>query len=129
MRNERIELTDSILDVVTKMSDGNIGAMEAITEIIMNNSIDPNNQLGGVGVAMLLDTYGIYGCDIYVLHSDLCYKNSSRTLAVLRACQLGIFNPIALKSACSVQDYSGRELVPVEELYLKVKERLPQFNS
>nr|DAY55026.1 MAG TPA: hypothetical protein [Caudoviricetes sp.] len=49
-------------------------------------------------------------------------------VAVIRATQLGLFNSNILKDACSRQDYSGRKLVPLDELCQKVKERLPLFN-
>lgn len=83
---------------------------------------------GGMGKILLLDTYGIYGTDIYVLYNDICERNLSKMVAVIRATQLGLFNSNILKDACSRQDYSGRKLVPLDELCQKVKERLPLFN-
>ena len=126
---EKIKSTDSTMDIILKMSDGNPGALNAIMQILEPNNIDPDNSLGGFGVVLLLDTYGIYGTDIYVLYSDICGKDLAKTLAVLRACQFGLFDSRVLADACHRQDYSGKELVPVEELYLKVKERLPKFDS
>ena len=129
MRSGRIALNDSAKDIVIKMSDMNPGAMGVIMNIINDTeSIDPDCLIGGVGVIMLLDTLQIYGSDIYVLHSDICGKNLSRMIAVLRAFQLGLFSGETLRDACSRQDYSGKNMVPVEELALKVKERLPNFN-
>lgn len=126
----RIKLTDSIKDVVVKMSNGNPGAMSALMEMLSKGkTIDPDEHMQGLSPILMLDTLGIYGTDIYVLHSDICGRNLAKTLAVIRSTQLGYFNGSTLANACSRQDYSGRDLVPVEELYLKVKERLPSFDT
>jgi hypothetical protein len=128
MSNERIKLTDSTMDIVTKMSEGNPGAINVLIQMLTPNTIDPDNRLGGLGAILMLDSLRIYGTDIYVLNSDICGRNLAKTLAVLRAVQLGLFSGDILKDASHRQDYSGRELVPVEELYTKVKEKLPNFD-
>lgn len=125
----RIQLQDSTMDVVVKMSNGNPGAMNAIMEILSKGKlVDPDDSMQGLGSILMLDTWGIYGTDIYVLYSDICGKDLSKMLAVIRATQLGFFNGNILIDACSRQDYSGRDLVPVDDLYAKVKERLPNFD-
>ena len=129
MTKDRINLHDSTFDAIAKMSEGNPGAMNVLLQIISNKSIDPDNTMGGIQVVLFLDTLRIYGADIYVLHNDICDNDLAKTLAVLRATQFGMFPQPILKDACSRQDRSGKELVPVEELYLKVKERLPRFDQ
>lgn len=126
----RIQLSDNTMDVVVKMSEGNPGAMTALMEILVKGEkIDPDSFMGGLGAVLDLDTNGIYGTDIYVFYSDICDRNVTKMLSVLRACQLGFFSRNVLSDACSRQDYSGKKMIPVDELYLKVKERLPNFNS
>lgn len=129
MENTRIKLSDTTMDVMTKMSEGNPGALSVLMQMLMDTKIDPDNAMGGLGNILMLDTYGIYGTDIYILNNDICNRDLVKTLAVLRATQLGMFSSKILKDACHRQDRSGKELVPVEELYLKVKERLPKFDS
>lgn len=129
MSNTRIQLTDSINEAIIKMCDGNPGAINVLIKILNNDNIDPDNIMGGIGVMLFLDTLGIYGSNIYVLHNDICENDIVKTLAVLRATQFGMFSGNLLKDACNRQDYSGKKLVPVEDLYLKVKERLPKFNQ
>lgn len=129
MGNEKIKLTDSTMDVVVKMSEGNPGAMNVIMQMLQPNNIDPDNAMGGLGAILLMDTYGIYGTDIYILNNDICDRSLPKTLAVLRATQMGMFDSNILKDACHRQDRSRKQLVPVEELYLKVKERLPNFDA
>jgi len=126
----RITMGDSTENVVKKMSEGNIGAMNALMIILKNNErIDPYDAFGGLGPILTLDIYGIYGTDIYVLYSDICEKNISHMLAVLRAVQLSMFSQDVLKDACSRQDYSGKEMIPVIELYDRVKKRLTDFDK
>lgn len=125
----KINLTDSAMDVVLKMSDGNPGAMGVIMEMLQPaaNEIDPDSVMGGMMKILALDTLGIYGTDIYVLHSDICGRDMVKMFAVLRAHQLGFLNDSVLKDACSRQDYSGREMIKVDELYEKVISELPNF--
>lgn len=125
----KISFGDSFMDIIMKMSEGNPGAVTAIMDMIENGEkIDPQGAMGGLGSVLLLDTFGIYGTDIYVLWSDICGQELNKTLGVIRACQLGFFDPKTMVDACSRQDYSGRDMVPVEDLYQKVKGFLDQFD-
>ena len=128
-RDVRITLTDNVMSAMMKLSESNPGAMTAMMDMIeKGEQIDPQSFMGGLGALLSLDTLNIYGTDIYVLWSDICNKNTAHTLAVLRAVQLGIFSGPTLQDACSRQDFSGREMVPVVELYDKVRERLEEFD-
>ena len=129
MSEIRIEGIDSVIDIMSKLSEGNPGALVAMIEMYEKNpNIDPQDITKGLGPLLSLDSLGIYGTDIYILHSDICEKNVVHTLACLRAVQLGIFSGEVLKDACSRQDYSGKNLVPVEDLYKKVKNALVEFD-
>lgn len=128
MSSSRIKLTDTTMDVVVKMSDGNPGAVSALMGMLQSSHIDPDSAMGGLAPVLSLDTIGIYGTDIYVLHSDICGKDMAKTLAVLRSHQLGFLDASLLKLACSKQDYSGRDMIHVDELYDKVKKELPNFD-
>lgn len=126
----KIGLHDNAISSVAKMSNGNPGAMNAMMEILTKApKIDPKDFMGGLSAILLMDTFEIYGSDIYVLYSDICERNVAKMLAVLRATQFGMFDQRLLKEACSRQDYSGRKMVPVGELYEKVKDKMPEFDS
>jgi hypothetical protein len=131
MSETRIKLTDNAMSAIMKMSEGNPGAMNVLTNILSpeTNKIDPDNIIGGIGVLLSLDTHGIYGADIYILYNDICRNDMVKMLAVLRAVQLGFFSENILKDACHRQDRSGVDMIPVNDLYVKVKEELPNFNS
>lgn len=127
----RIQLTDNVITMITKMSEGNPGSMNVLMEMLKPESkeIDPDNFMGGIGKVLSLDTLEIYGTDIYILHNDICDGNMVKTFAVLRAHQLGFLNGPLLKDACHRQDRSGKQMIDVDGLYNKVKEALPNFKQ
>lgn len=126
---KRIELTDNVRSAILKMCDGNPGALDALIQVAQHaEKIDPQGAMGGFGAILMLDTLGIYGTNIYILYNDVCDRKVSRLIAILRACQLGFLDHITIQSASKKQDRSGKDLIPVEELYQKVKERLVDFD-
>lgn len=126
---ERIKLSDSMESAIIKMVEGNMGAMNVCMLLIKEGgNIDTQTIMGGFSFILDLDREGIYGTDIYVFWNDICNRELPKMIAVLRAVQLGFFNGRILADACHRQDYSGRDLVPVNDLYNKVIERLPNFD-
>lgn len=128
-QDTRITLADNTLTTITKMCDGNLGAMNVLIQMLTPEaeSIDPDNILGGLGKILSLDSLGIYGTDIYILHNDICDRDLVKMFAVLRAWQLGFINGNILANACAKQDGSGKSMVDVDGLYKRVQERLPNF--
>lgn len=126
----KIIMTDSIQNIIVKMSEGNPGATVALMELYTkSDKIDPDAAIGSFAALLSLDSFEIYGTDIYVLWNDICNRNTVDTVAVIRATQLGLLDQSILKRACGQQDRSGCDMIPVKELYLKVIERLPEFNG
>ncbi len=126
----RITLQDSTIDIMTKMSEDNPGALTALMECMKDGEkIDPDAFMGGLGVVLSLDTLGIYGTDIYVLWADICNRDTVKFIASIRAHQLGFISGLLLTDACSRQDYTGKNLIDVDDLYNKVCERLPDFDK
>ena len=123
----RIGLADNQISAITKMCEGNPGAMNIMIEMTQSNDIDPDAFMGGFGKILSLDTLGIYGTDIYILHNDICERNMVKTFAVLRAHQLGFVDGSLLADACHRQDRSGKQMIDVDELYEKVIDKLPNF--
>lgn len=94
----KIELTDTPMDMLTKMSEGDPGALMAMMAIMQeHDAIDPQAAMGAIGAILLLDTWEIYGTEIYVLFSDKCNKDVRQLLMLMRATQLGIFSNAKLK--------------------------------
>lgn len=125
----RIDLTDTGMDVLVKMSEGNPGALQALMDIMAkHDSIDPQAAMGGLGAVMLLDTWKIYGSGIYILYNDKCGRDVRKMLMLLRAVQMGM-----LRSG-KLQEMAADEMravdLPVEEwqkLDDQVCERLEDF--
>lgn len=100
----KIELTDTNMDVIVKMSEGNPGAITALMDVLHNSAeIDPQGAMGGIGAILLLDTWEIYGSDIYVLWSDKCQRDCRKMLMIMRACQMGNFSQDKLKEMAADQ--------------------------
>lgn len=101
----------NLAEKVIKLAKGNFGALNALmtlsnpTYVLFNESIEAINQL---------DTLGIKGTDIYVLYSDICERNDTKTLELINATRNGKLDPAVLIDACSRQDYSGKEIIERE---------------
>ena len=125
----RIELTDSPMDALIKMAEGNPGAAVAMMDILkQHDEIDPQAMLGGLGTIMILDTWGIYGSSIYILYSDKCDRNVRQLLMLLRATQLGFFSHTKLQQMAEDQmrsvNLTDEEWQDLDD---KVCERLEDF--
>lgn len=125
----RIKLSDNTMDIVIKMSEGNPGAISVLYKLLQpkTNLIDPDTVMGRLGNILSLDTLGIYGADIDVLMNDICGNDMVKFITVIRSPQLGFLKEEVLRDACSRRDYSGRDMINIEDLYKKVKEQLPRF--
>ena len=62
----RVQLSDTILDVITKMVEGNPGALAVLCGVLNRH---PND---GLLYILRLDTLGIYGPRIWMLMKDVC---------------------------------------------------------
>jgi hypothetical protein len=109
----RIQLTDTPISAVAKLAEGNPGAAVALMALMKAAPIvDPDSAFGELSPLLSLDTYEIYGSDIYVLFNDCCDRRPELVLASLRAVQLGLYNKEYLKSAVknkTVQDNFHRK--------------------
>ena len=89
----KLKLEDSPQEMIAKMTDGNIGAIAAMMQIMENcTEIDPQNAPGLFGILASFDDMELYGTDIYVLWSDKCGRDVRRLLMLMRAVQLGFFD-------------------------------------
>jgi len=120
----RIEITDTMAGIVTKMSEGNIEAVSVLSQILeKTDEIDPDNFMGGLGVILSLDMSRVYGSRIWMLYNDVCNKNINHTLGLMRAHQLGFLSQEKLDHA--IDNYG--EGIDIVNLLRQVQERLPDF--
>ena len=123
-KQTRIELNDSTIDILQKMAGGNPGALRVYMEIIRNGeTIDPDAALGGFAAILSLDTYQIYEHHIWILYKDVCNENLMKTIAILRAWQLGFLTQDELEHA--IDNYGDG----IDSLEQQVKEELPIFGK
>jgi len=86
------------------MAEGNPGAISALMETIKeHDSIDHQAFMGGIGAILILDTWEIYGSDIYILFNDKCQRDVRKMLMIMRATQLGHFSHTKLKEMAADQ--------------------------
>ena len=128
MSKSRLTKDDNVINIIAKMSEGNFGALQVLSKIFEANNIEPDKKQSGLEVATLLDKYEIYGYAIPVLYFDICKGDLGKTIAVIRAVELGFFDQTILHTASYRQDYTGAAMVPVDHLYQVVKEKNPRFD-
>lgn len=93
MAEQRIKLEDTELDIILKMSEGNLGAITVCTQIFNKaERIDPDAIMKGLSTMLSMDMYCIYGSRIWMLYKDVCKESIIHTVAILRACQLGFLS-------------------------------------
>lgn len=120
----KINLTDSLGETLAKMSEGNPGACVVCLQMQEHGAkIDPDSVFGGLGPIFNLDSLNIYGPRIWMLYKDVCRGNLSRTIALLRAWQLGILPADKLQYAV---DHYG-EGIDIEAICAQVVQKLPRF--
>jgi len=124
-----IELTDTPMDMMVKMSQGNPGAATVLGRLFSEEpAIDKDSALPSIGSILALDTYGVYGSDIWVLYKDKCGVDIRKLVMLLRACQLGFISQERIKELAADQmmsvNFADGEL---DELDQQVCDRLPGF--
>jgi len=127
----RIQLQDSGLDMIIKMSDGNPGAVVTLMKILSESAtIDPQSVLGGIGPVLALDTLEVYGTDIYVLFNDKCDSDMRKFIMLLRAHQLGIITEELIRELAADQTRQvNLTEEQFDELDKKVCEQLVDFQK
>ena len=74
MSNTKLELTDSLQDAITKLSERNPGAMSFLFEIIKHQG---NNPIESFSEFLTIDSMHLYGSHLYMLWNDC------RTIALI----------------------------------------------
>jgi hypothetical protein len=123
--NEKIELKNTTMTAIIKMSEGNPGALTVCLRLLKEVPYyDPDNIMEGLGVLLLLDTLGIYGSRIWMFYKDFCKENIGHVILVMRAYQLGIITQAQVDTAI---DNMGAG-IDINNIGNKVKAELPNFN-
>jgi hypothetical protein len=100
MGKERVTLNDTGISSMIKLAEGNPGALTTLMKIMQEGEkIDPDNFMGSMGTILMFDTFGIYGSRIWMLYKDVCGQSLTHTIAVLRACQMGLITSAVMNHA------------------------------
>jgi len=122
----KLDLNDSVEDIIIKMSEGNPGAISVCMMMYTKGgAIDPDALFGGLGGVLSLDSLGIYGSKIWMLFKDVCKQDLVKTSAMLRAWQLGFVPKATLLHA--IDNYGAG--IDTDALLAQVQERLPAFGQ
>ena len=89
--------------------------------------VDPDDALRGLSNLLQLDSLNIYDEQIYTLFTDVCNKNVSKVIALLRAHQLGQLAGATEKAIKHAIANRG-EGIDIDAVVKAVKDRLPNFN-
>jgi hypothetical protein len=126
----RIYPEATMYEVIYAITEGNPGAVRVAAEAISASPIiDPQNILGHIGPIIMLDTYRVYGEDIWVLYKDICDQHIGKMIGVLRAVQLGIIGGGQLDSVIYHTKRGSLYKMPIDDLMVKVREKLNQFDE
>lgn len=74
----KIELTDDLMTIITKMSEGNPGCLHFLFEVLGISSEDLFD------IALRLDSAELYGSLIYMLWNDCCDRDVAKTVRMIR---------------------------------------------
>jgi hypothetical protein len=100
MNSTRITGSDDMMSIVSKMSEGNPGAVNVLINLIEKTSeIDPQNFLGGLGPILTLDTLNVYGSRIWMLYKYVCKESVANIIGLIRSVQMGIISADVLNHA------------------------------
>lgn len=84
----KIQLTDSTMEILYKMSEGNPGAISILTKLL---SKETTQELVDsiMNVILPLDTLGVYGSKLYMLWVDACDNNTDKVKKVIELWRTG----------------------------------------
>ncbi len=116
---------DDPTEIILALSDGNPGAASVMAQMLSRGAaIDPDNILGSMGPILMLDTFKIYGPDIWILYKDVCGQDIVKTIAAIRSVQIGHVSLAALRNAIR-----GSEIFDAQKALEGVQGALPNFGK
>ena len=116
---------------IIALADGNPGAVSALATLMQTSEdTDPENAFGSMSPIISLDEMEVYGWQIWVLFKDVCEQDPVKTLAVLRARQLGILSKEEILDGLTESFHSPEKdalRTKVTDIVAKVQAELPSF--
>lgn len=78
----KLQLTDSTMEILDKMSEGNPGALSILTTLLFKETTEELVD-SVMHIILPLDTLGVYGSKLYMLWTDACDKNEDKVKKVI----------------------------------------------
>jgi hypothetical protein len=123
----RLNIDMSAKEMIMAMCDGNPGCIRVLADLFrLTPEIDRASALEGFGPITMLDEFGIYGSQVWVLYKDMCNEKYWKVIGLIRAVQCGFTSKEKLKDAIDYAD-SRRGPPPtfdIPSLLAQVKEYL-----
>lgn len=89
-----------------------------------NRRIDPTNAFGPMATIIVLNSSKLSGNSIHLLYNEICQQNIARTIAVVRAIQLGLICKSAVIAATLDWSAAREHSLDIKTLYRRVKQYL-----
>jgi hypothetical protein len=89
----KLNLMDTISDIMVKMSDNNSGALNVLINLIQYSVVP----------VIILDNCKIYGSGIYILYNDKCNRDIKKFIKLLLATSINIITENKLKEMADDQ--------------------------
>lgn len=121
----KVKLSDSIIDALTEMSEGNPGALTVLAELMKRTGdIDPDILLGGLHYVLMLDDLEIYGPHVWMLFKYVCGHKIEGVITLMRAHQLGLISKMKMMDIINAnQPFDHAPLAA------KIRETIPAFKG
>ena len=84
----KLQLTDSTIEILDKMSEGNPGAISILTTLLFKETAQEMVD-SVMHIILPLDTLGVYGSKLYMLWTDACDKNEDKVKKVIELWRTG----------------------------------------
>ena len=85
----KINYNDTIIEVITKLSEGNPGALSVLSELIESYNGDTLKLLPEY---LTIDSMELYGSQLYMLWNDCCNRKIEKVKKVLELYRKGKIN-------------------------------------
>ncbi|MEE3417776.1 MAG: hypothetical protein VZQ62_00385 [Methanosphaera sp.] len=80
MKEKRINLSDNLMESITKLSEGNPGALNVLMGIVDKFK---NDTVKVFSKFSIIDTMNLYGSNLYMLWNDCCGRDLDKTLKII----------------------------------------------
>ena len=96
----RIAISDELVTALTKMSEGNPGALTVLMQLV-ECTAEMDIQLGFAPFDSFtrLDSLEVYGPSIWILYKDICGENIKKLIHLLHGATNGILSEIDINKS------------------------------